>query len=312
MKRLLIFYTIVTTLFFIKVNLKAQNTSYPYSAGYSGNNNTCIGAYSGTAITGNDNSLLGAYSGPATSGNANVLLGSYSGNSINGARQGVFIGSYAGYSTTTGYYNTFIGSNSGHNNNSGIGNTYSGHYTGHYNNYENYNLFLGYMTGMRSRGNRNVFIGHKAGYYDTTNHTLIINNSAYNPLLYGEFDNDILSIGGRLGIGTRNVPDSIQLAVNGTIVAKEGIITVEHFPDYVFHPNYVLMRFHELRSYVSENRHLPEIPSAKQVNIEGFKLGEMQKLLLKKIEELTLYMIEIQSENEKLTERIAQLRSKKK
>lgn len=309
MKRLLIFYTIITTLFFLKVNLKAQNTSYPYSAGYSGNSNTCIGAYSGTAITGNDNSLLGAYSGPATSGNANVFLGSYSGNNITGAMQSVFIGSYAGYSTTTGYYNTFIGRKSGYSNNSGIGNTYSGHWSGYFNTHENYNLFLGYMAGMRSRGDRNVFIGNEAGKNDTTEHTLIINTSAYNPLIYGEFDNDMLSVGGRLGIGIRNVPDTIQLAVNGIIVAKEGIITVEHFPDYVFYPNYERLKFQDLRKYISKNRHLPEIPSAKSVEKEGIKVGEMQKLLLKKIEELTLYMIEIQNENEQLMKRIAQIKN---
>lgn len=64
--------------------------------------------------------------------------------------------------------------------------------------------------------------------------------------------------------------------------------------DHVFNPDYKLMSLEEVETFVKQNSHLPDIPSEKQVNTEGFDLAEMNGLLLKKVEELTLYMIEQQ------------------
>jgi hypothetical protein len=107
---------------------------------------------------------------------------------------------------------------------------------------------------------------------------------------------------GSVGIGT-TTPDS-KLAVNGTIHSKEVKVDLIGWPDYVFEPTYNLKPLSEIETYIKENKHLPEVPSAKEVEKNGVLLGEMNKLLLKKVEELTLYMIEFKKRDELLQNRI--------
>jgi hypothetical protein len=109
-------------------------------------------------------------------------------------------------------------------------------------------------------------------------------------------------LNGNVGIGT-TIPDS-KLAVNGTIHTKEVKVDLIGWPDYVFEPTYNLKPLSEIETYIKENKHLPEIPSAKEVEKNGALLGEMNKLLLKKVEELTLYMIELKKRDELLQNRI--------
>ena len=87
------------------------------------------------------------------------------------------------------------------------------------------------------------------------------------------------------------------LAVNGSINAKEILVT-ETVPgsDYVFEEDYVLMPLSELEKYVNEQKHLPEVMSAKEFVENGYNLGEMDDVLLRKVEELTLYIIQQQKE----------------
>lgn len=97
--------------------------------------------------------------------------------------------------------------------------------------------------------------------------------------------------GGNVGIGTTQ-PDA-KLTVNGTIHSKEvKVDTSIPVPDYVFEPTYKLSPLSELKTYIEINHHLPEIPSAAEINKNGLHLREMNLKLLKKVEELTLYMIE--------------------
>ena len=101
---------------------------------------------------------------------------------------------------------------------------------------------------------------------------------------------DISYSSGNVGIGTSN-PGAWKLAVNGNIRAKE--IKVETgWADYVFEDNYSLPTLEEVESHIKEKGHLINIPSAKEVEENGIQLGEMNKLLLEKIEELTLYIIQ--------------------
>jgi len=79
---------------------------------------------------------------------------------------------------------------------------------------------------------------------------------------------------------------------DGTVYAKEVSVQTTVWPDFVFKNNYKLMPLSELKTYVDKNQHLPEVPSAAEVTKDGQNLGEMNKLLLKKVEELTLYLIE--------------------
>ncbi len=105
---------------------------------------------------------------------------------------------------------------------------------------------------------------------------------------------------GNIGIGTvpkakLDVNGKIKgtaLDIAGTINTREVNITVNAGADFVFEPDYALKPLSELESFVKENRHLPEIPSEKEMVENGLNVNEMQIKLLQKIEELTLYIIE--------------------
>ncbi|HEY9259077.1 hypothetical protein [Chitinophaga sp.] len=101
---------------------------------------------------------------------------------------------------------------------------------------------------------------------------------------------------GKLAIGTFN-PGNYKLAVEGTIGARRVKVTQGSWADFVFYPDYKLPSLEEVEQFVKTNQHLPEIPSAKEVEKEGLDVGEMNKKLLQKIEELTLYIIEIRKES---------------
>ena len=101
---------------------------------------------------------------------------------------------------------------------------------------------------------------------------------------------------GNVAIGTSN-PGIYKLAVKGKIRAEE--IKVEtNWADYVFKEGYDLPTLKEVENHIKEKGHLINIPSAEEVKENGIQLGEMNKLLLEKIEELTLYIIELKKENE--------------
>ena len=134
--------------------------------------------------------------------------------------------------------------------------------------------------------------GYQAGQNETGSNKLYISNSATDTLIYGEFDNDFVTINGKLGIGTTECYDA-KLAVDGTIMAKEIIVTVADFPDYVFDDSYRLMSLADLESYIKSNKHLPGIKTRKEVLKNGVPLGELNIQLLEKIEELTLHLIDL-------------------
>lgn len=113
-----------------------------------------------------------------------------------------------------------------------------------------------------------------------------------------------LSNSGNVGIGTKN--PQAKLSVNGNICAKEVRVSLNGspcWPDYVFGEDYSLTPLEDLKRYVKENRHLPDVPSAEEIRDTGVDLGEMNTLLLKKIEELTLYIIEMEDRISNMEER---------
>ncbi|QSW87985.1 hypothetical protein J0383_17125 [Flavobacterium endoglycinae] len=101
----------------------------------------------------------------------------------------------------------------------------------------------------------------------------------------------------RVGIGT-NSPDS-ALAVNGIIHSKEVKVDLNNWPDFVFKKNYDLPPLEEVEKHINDNGHLENIPSEEEVLKNGINLGEMNARLLQKIEELTLYVIDL---NKKVNE----------
>jgi hypothetical protein len=114
------------------------------------------------------------------------------------------------------------------------------------------------------------------------------------------FSDGIISTDGNVGIGTTNT-FGYKLAVNGTIGTKEVVVeTTSAWPDFVFEPDYEQMTLADLKSYIKDNKHLPEIPTTAEVKENGISIGEMNAKLLQKIEELTLYIIQLEERVEKI------------
>ncbi len=103
---------------------------------------------------------------------------------------------------------------------------------------------------------------------------------------------------GNVGIGNTNPTE--KLVVDGIILAEEIKVQIVPSSDYVFEPDYKLKPIEEVETYIKENKHLPDIPSTEQFKENGVGLGEMDDMLLRKVEELTLYVIKQQKELELL------------
>lgn len=122
---------------------------------------------------------------------------------------------------------------------------------------------------------------------------------------------------GKVVIGNVTVPSAsttpYKLYVEGGVLTekvKVAVKTSSLWSDYVFFPDYKLKPLHELEKYIIENKHLPNIPSSDELVKEGLDLAEMQAKQMAKIEELTLYMIEIKKEVEELKKENTQLKKK--
>ncbi|WP_203258190.1 fibronectin type III domain-containing protein [Hyunsoonleella ulvae] len=132
------------------------------------------------------------------------------------------------------------------------------------------------------------------------------------------FENDVHIINnGKLAIGAEfsAIPSDYQLAVAGKIISEEVKVKLQSvWPDYVFDKTYKLPTLKELQDYIKQQGHLPNIPSAKEVEENGVLIGEMNAKLLEKIEELTLYIIQQENKlkqqeanNQSLEKRLQQL-----
>ena len=89
--------------------------------------------------------------------------------------------------------------------------------------------------------------------------------------------------------------NEIKLSSNGYIRAREIKVDLDYIPDYVFKEDYNLMPLSELKKFVETNKHLPNVKSEKEFKEEGsYALGEMNLKLLEKVEELTLYILQLE------------------
>jgi len=118
--------------------------------------------------------------------------------------------------------------------------------------------------------------------------------------------------GGIVGIGTSTPQANARLSVYGTIYAQKIEATQTGWPDYVFNKDYPLMSLPSVERYTRLHRRLPGMPSAVDVAKKGIDLGDNQAALLKKIEELTLYLIDVHHQSEDRQRKIEQLRARNK
>lgn len=125
----------------------------------------------------------------------------------------------------------------------------------------------------------------------------------------GGGDQLYIAANGTVGIGTSDTK-GYKLGVDGSIVCEELKVKLsQNWPDYVFADEYELPALSEVENSIQRNKHLPGIPSAKEIHENGINVGEMQKLLMQKIEELTLYVIDLQKQNDDLKSEMSSLRS---
>jgi len=220
------------------------NSFIGYKAGRSnttGNYNIFIGDHSGYL---NDEGMFNLFIGDSagyqnTSGFSNVFLGPWAGMSnstgyynvslgyIAGAYnetgwQNIFLGTGAGMSTSAGNRNIYLGVNSGMNNREGALNVLIGNFAGYTSQGSN-NVYIGSYAGrLDTLGSNNVFIGYEAGRSEKSSNRLIIANSRTStPLIYGEFDNNLLHINGRMEI-TDNLNVNGEINVNNNKITNVG------------------------------------------------------------------------------------------
>ena len=171
---------------------------------------------------GPDSTAYGSGAGYSTSYLYNTFVGNFAGFNNEGYHN-TFVGYQGGYNKTTGYNNTFVGSKAGYGQTAGGGggggNTFLGMSAGANNDTGSNNTFVGLDAGASNRsGNGNVFLGIDAGFNETGSNKLYISNSDTSaPLIYGEFDNSIVGINGKLGIGTQAPVRGVHLAGSNAV-----------------------------------------------------------------------------------------------
>ncbi|WP_131537073.1 hypothetical protein [Pedobacter nototheniae] len=138
--------------------------------------------------------------------------------------------------------------------------------------------------------------GVQAKLLSGTNNFVASSLSFYTAYNSSKIEAITISPNGNTGLGTTSPKERLavngNISVNGKIGAKEVKVEAKDWPDYVFAKDYVLPTLAETEKHIKEKGHLSEMPSAKDVENNGLVMGEMLKLQQKKIEELTLYMIQ--------------------
>lgn len=123
--------------------------------------------------------------------------------------------------------------------------------------------------------------------------------------------NSVASYTGSVAVGTATVPTGYKMAIDGNLITEEVKVQLSgDWADYVFAKDYDLPTLEEVEKHIQEKGHLINIPSAAEVEAHGIELGEMNKLLLEKIEELTLYLLDFKRQLQSQKKEIDKLKSK--
>lgn len=316
-------HCIVILLIYCSLEIRAQNYSAPSGAGNSGTDNTSVGSAAGDVVTGSYNSFLGKEAGKAnTSANYNSFIGYRSGYTNITGTNNTYVGYFSGHSNTNSN-NVFIGSNAGRFSSSGGNNTFVGSSSGYNIGTGAGNVFIGNSAGYNETGSNKLYIDNsgtttpliygdfsmnQVGINSSPNstHALTIGGTVHATGFYvngiaipnwGVSGSNISYTSGNVSIGTTVSPVGYKLAVGGKLIAEEVVVKLQtSWPDYVFEKDYKLPSLEELQLFINEHNHLPGIASAKEVQDNGINLGELNTQLVKKIEELTLYIIDLKKE----------------
>ena len=152
-------------------------------------------------------------------------------------------------------------------------------------NYTYQSIFLGNVVNNTNDAFVNVQKNGQNGIY-----TRAVNAGyyAFAAKAYNDQEDAILAFG-----ANSHVPN-FKVTGGGYVYGRRFITTLNPFPDYVFTPTYNLMTFTDLRLYIEQNKRLPKMPSAKEVDENGADIGEVNRLLVEKVEELTLYILQLE------------------
>jgi hypothetical protein len=314
------------------INNATGHTALGFQAGKAGivagtgNGNTAIGWRALTNSTGITNTAVGQQSLEAnTTGAGNVAIGfqALTGNLTSSNNMAI---GYRALASVTG----------GSGGNMAIGSNSLEHTTGQS------NTGIGVASGKNKTGNNNVYIGYEAGSKNTGPATTE-NNMLYihagmagvtDPLIKGDFFNANLRFNiksqasggptalGYVAIGDFDPTTSPQMSIptGYRLVVQDGLITEKikvalrtsatDWSDYVFEDSYKRLSLEEVERFIKENKHLPNVPSTEEMMANGSDLIKTDAKLLEKIEELTLYMIELNKEVKALKEENAKLKNK--
>ena len=296
-------------------------------------------AYGGYALysntSGNDQSAFGMNTLRFSTGHFNSAFGSHSGYDLTTGTSNTFIGQNTGRGITTGSGNTVIGAGL-----TGLSATLTNTVVLGAGNVEKMRINQSGNVGIATTNPTekltvagDIYATHRLTFQDnarftvTSTHVSTLNTTPFSMPQYGlaapstsgsadlwisghqairmfnggNPEPSFNLVGGNLGIGTQTIPAGYRFAVKGNVIAEKIVVkTSTSWPDFVFKKDYQLPSLNEVEQFIAKNSHLPEIPSAKEVENNGQDVGEMNRLLLKKVEEITLYLIELKKENQEI------------
>lgn len=278
-----------------------ENTAYGADALYSnilGNKNTAVGTNAMRSLNnGVQNTAIGFGAGFSAQGSNNVFIGREAGFNETGSNK-LYINSDNGNSNSALIYGEFDTDKLRINDKLGIG-----------------ILPVSKALEIKGTGTTNELIQFYTNANTAKWHMNILSNGALNFVESGVADQRfVIRAGGNVTIGS-TMATGYRLSVDGKIACTEvRVQPTATWPDYVFSEKYKLISLHDLEKSINEQKHLPGIPSAKEIESDGIQVGEMQRKMMEKIEELTLYIIDLnkkieslQSENNSQAEQIKRL-----
>jgi hypothetical protein len=313
--------------------LKSEITSFGLLAGYNnsvtGLNNTAIGSNAlYTNSTGDFNLAIGSNALRVGTANYNTAIGVNSLYSTTSGQYNMAIGATSMFKNVSGDRNLAFGISALYNSVSGSDNVAIGG-NSLLNTLGSANIAVGYNSGRGKNGSGSIYLGNEAGYSASTisesNVLYIGNSSTTTPLIKGSFDGGNVKINVKPQVGSNtstlgflaigdfsdvNFNNVTKVPVTGNgyrLYVQDGVLTEKlkvalkstaDWADYVFEDDYKknMMPLEDIEKFTAQNKHLPNVPSAGEMASQGLDVGQTSKMFMEKIEELTIYMIELNKE----------------